>query len=301
MNRAAQPPLPEIDEPLQDSALLALHWARELCQPASAGHPGCAWYHGSWQALRLFGVFHSIRSDDDFLLPALQRMIADGARRILVSGAADYALLARIAWAAGEHARELRVTVLDQCATPLRLNAWYGERVGIDVRTMQGNVLELQAPAEYDLVCTHSFICFFDQADRQRLLRTWWDCLGPGGVVLTAQRARTADTEPVIRYSQTEIDELAARAQALAETRGAGHGFDPQQLRELARGYGCNHWTYLVRTPDSIRALFQDQGFQLECFSPPGGHQEFVDTPGTPNQGGSVRWRILARKGDGAN
>jgi SAM-dependent methyltransferase len=161
---------------------------------------------------------------------------------------------------------------------------------------VRGDVLELHAPGEYDLVCTHSFICFFDQEDRQRLLRTWWDCLGPGGVVLTAQRARTADTEPVIRYSQAEIDELAARAQHLAESRGAGHGFDPEQVRQLARGYGSNHWTYLVRTPDSIRKLFQDQGFQLETFSPPGGQQPLVDTPGTPNQGGSVRWRILARK-----
>lgn len=285
-----------IDEPLAESAGLALDWSGSHCvQPGTAGE-GCAWYHGSWQMLRLLGVFHSLRSDDDFFLPALRDLIADGVRKVLVSGAADYGLLARLAAAAGPLATELEVTVIDRCATPLLLNSWYGKRAGIRVRTVQGDVLQLETAGDFDLVCTHSFICFFDARDRRRLLQTWWDSLRPGGRVLTAQRARTTDTAPVIRYAENEVASLARRAQSLAEQQIHTLAVEPALAHKLAEGYGRHHWTYLVRTAEEIRALFEDQAFVLEQFQPPGSGQAISDTPGTPNQGGSVRWRVLARK-----
>lgn len=285
-----------IDEPLAESAELALAWSGTHCVQADAADEACAWYHGSWQTLRLLGVFHSLRSDDDFFLPVLRDLIADGARKVLVSGAADYGLLARLAAAAGPLTAELDVTVIDRCATPLRLNSWYGKRAGIRVRPVQGDVLQLDAAADFDLVCTHSFICFFDPADRCRLLRKWWDCLRPGGRVLTAQRARTSDTTPVIRYPENEIASLARRAQSLAEQQFDTLGVEPALAHKLAEGYGRHHWTYLVRTAEEIRELFEAQSFVLEQFEPPGEGQAISDTPGTPNQGGSVRWRVLARK-----
>lgn len=296
MSQADIPAPAGIDEPLAESAMLARDWAREHCVQAGYGQTGCAWYHGAWQALRLFGVFQSIRSDDEFILPALTSMLTEGVRRILISGAADYALLARVVAAAGARRGDLRVTVVDRCATPLKLNAWYGERAGIAVDVVQGDILEFDAPGAFDLVCTHSFICFFAPGDRQRLLQQWWACLAPGGRVLTAQRARTEDHLPVIRYSGHEVEQLAARAYQLAGTQGSMAGFSPELVRDLAIGYGANHWTYLVRTPQSIRDLFEDQGFELETFTSPGNHQKVVDRPGTPNQAGSVRWRVLARR-----
>ena len=73
-NPENQPPA-VVNEPLQDSAALALAWSRQECARGDDGHPGCAWYHGAWQMLRYLGVFHSILSDDDFFLPALARLV----------------------------------------------------------------------------------------------------------------------------------------------------------------------------------------------------------------------------------
>jgi len=281
---------------LHESAPLALDWSKHHCAQANGDDAGCAWYHGSWQVLRCLGVFRSIRSDDEFFIPVLAQLIHDGARRILVSGAADYALMARVIAAAGEQAKDLHITVIDLCETPLRLNAWYGEKAGVEVEVIKVDILSHEPKQRFDLICTHSFLCFFDQSDRKRLLQTWWDCLQPGGRVITAQRARTDDHQPVIAYSIDEVTALGDRAYRLARDQYDTQKIDPELARGLAEAYGRYHSTYLIRTAEEIQDLFEGQGFKLETFSPPDAERLTDDTPGTPNQTGSVRWRILARK-----
>ncbi len=290
------PPLIQINEPLGESALLALNWSKNNCAQSSPERPGCAWYHGSWQVLRLLGVFHSILSDDDFFLPALKRLIDGGVRRVLVSGAADYAMLARVTAVAGEHLKDMRVTVIDLCETPLKLNAWYGDKFGVQVEIIKDNVLN-HSPAEpYDLICTHSFLCFFSPQDRQRLVHRWFAWLRPGGTVLTAQRVRTKDRQPIIKYTEDEVKALAGRTYMKAVQQQKSKGIEPGLARQLAEEYGRYHWTFLIDTTQEIRSLFESQGFRLDTFSRPPGELAVADVPGTPNQAGSVRWRILASR-----
>ncbi|MFO7764363.1 MAG: class I SAM-dependent methyltransferase [Wenzhouxiangellaceae bacterium] len=288
---------PDLDEPLGESAPLAHEWAQHLCPNLSAEPEGCDWYHGSWQYLRLLGVFESIRSDDDFLLPALRRLIEGGARRFLVSGAADYALLARIRAAAGPQAAALEVTVADRCRTPLELNAWYARRAGLRLKTVQADVLAPPLPARYDVICTHSFLCFFTAEQREELLRRWHTGLLPGGRVLTAQRVRAGDRDSRIHYLPEQVAALVQKARDLAEASPA-LGVSPERAARLAEGYARNHWTHLIAHPDELRQPFLKAGFELEVFEPPGERPTVLDTPGTPNAQGSVRWRIQARRGD---
>ena len=79
----------------REAIALALAESSRLC----AGNPfgDCSWYHASWPVLKGLGVFISLKSDDDFLLPQLRAAIAGGSRRILISGTADAGMLARIA------------------------------------------------------------------------------------------------------------------------------------------------------------------------------------------------------------
>jgi SAM-dependent methyltransferase len=275
--------------------MLAHEWSQSLCME-SGDDATCSWYHGSWQLLRLLGVFNSIRSDDDFFLPALDAAISSGARKFLISGAADYALLARIKAVSASHNVSPEVTVVDHCPTPLKLNRWYAERTGLEIKTICGNILDLLAPGEFDVTCTHSFLCFFNAADRQKLAARWWDCLAPGGSVITAQRARPKDDNPRIGYSSDQVAILANRARDLAREQFDQFHIDPEAAAALAKGYATHHWTYLIRQADELRDLFQSQGFEMEHFAPPGGGQHEADTPGTPNKTGTNRWRILARK-----
>jgi len=279
----------DINEPLAESAMLAQQWSKDLCTD-------CGSYHGAWQILRLLGALNSMRSDDDFLVSQLDVAIAGGASKILISGAADYALQARIAAVADRHNATPQVTVIDRCKTPLELNRWFATRTGMNVEVVQGDILNFRNPGRFDLVCTHSFLSFFNEDERKKLAAVWWDCLVPGGAVLTAQRARPNDTSLKHGFSDSQATSLGQRAEQLAIEKYDRLGIDPEQVRRLAIDYAINRSTYLVRSSEQLRQLFLQQGFELEVFAPPDGTQIEKDIPSTPTEARHCRWRILARK-----
>jgi SAM-dependent methyltransferase len=282
-------------EALADAARSAHSLAARHCQPAEGADPGCAWYHGSWPVLRALGLFHSLRSDDDFLVPAIAAAIRDGARRVLVSGAADAGILARVL-AACPAGVTLDITVLDRCGTPLELNRRYAARFGLDIATLREDILGHAPARPYDLVCTHSFLTFFDADDRQRLVRRWFELLTPGGSVVTAQRVRPGEKELITRYPQAEVAALADHAEHLAEVAGAGIGVAPERARQLALAYASLHRTHLIENADLLRAPFDAAGFELRTFAPPAADAPIADRPGAPGNAQACRWRIHARK-----
>jgi len=279
----------DIQEPLAESAMLAKQWSETLCSD-------CASYHGAWQILRLLGVLNSMRSDDDFLLAQLDRAIGSGAGKILVSGAADYAMQARIAAVADKHGAKPRITIVDLCQTPLELNRWYAGRTGMNVELFKGDMLEYHNPQHFDLVCTHSFLPFFSPDQRSKLVSVWWDCLVPGGAVLTAQRTRPDDFSRRHGFSDAQAEALGQRAYNLAEEHHERLGIDPGLARRLAVNYATGRSTYVLRDSEQLRRLFLQQGFELEQFALPGQGQIEKDVPSTPTQAGHRRLRILARK-----
>jgi SAM-dependent methyltransferase len=279
----------DIQEPLAESAPLARQWSEILCH-------GCGSYHGAWQTLRLLGVINSMRSDDDFLITQLDLAIGSGARNILISGAADYALQARIAAVAKTHRATPRLTIVDQCETPLELNRWYANRMGVDVDVLQGNILNYLKPDHFDLVCTHSFLPFFNAQERGKLVGAWWDCLKPGGAVLTTQRTRPGSTSKRHGFSQEQANELGQRAHDQAEKQFDRLGVAPKLARRLAVDYATGKSTYVLRDSEQLRQLFLHQGFELEQFAPPGQKQIEIDLPSSPTKPGHHRMRILARK-----
>ena len=277
----------------REAIALALADAPRLCAGNPAGD--CAWYHGSWPVLKGLGVFVSLKSDDDFLLPQLRAAVAAGARRVLVSGTADAGMLARIACCLPD-APELDITVLDQCATPLALCRQYAELAGFGIRTVQADILDYRDAAGFDLICTHSFLTFFDADGRHALLRQWFDLLRPGGAVLTAQRVRPGETEAVTRYPAQEVAALQDAAERLAGAHGNVLGVDVRLARHSAWLYASHHRTHLIADSAQLRAPFDRAGFHLAHFAPPPADVPVPDVPGAPANGQAARWRILARK-----
>lgn len=279
----------------REAIALALAEAPRLC----AGNPfgDCGWYHTSWPVLKGLGVFISLKSDDDFLLPQLRTALAGGARRILISGTADAGMLARIAACRDATPDSLDITVLDCCPTPLALCRQYAELADLPIRTVQADILSyIEEGAPYDLICTHSFLTFFDAAHRLQLVRQWHALLKPSGAVITAQRVRPDETALITRYPAEEVDALQDKAERLAALHGAALGVDAELARHSAWLYGAHHHTHLIADAEELRAPFDAAGFVFRHFAPPPADAPVADVPGAPGNAQAVRWRIFAQK-----
>lgn len=276
-----------------EAIALALEKSQQLCAQNPFGN--CAWYHASWPVLKGLGVFISLKSDDDFLLPALQSAIEKGARRILISGTADAGMLARVACFL-PLAPNLEITVLDCCPLPLALCQQYADIAGFKIKTLQADILSLEDTGGFDIICTHSFLTFFDRAQRVKLVQQWFDLLRPRGVLITAQRVRPDETELITRYPADEIFALQNKAEICALENGASLNVSKELAKHSAWLYGAHHTTHLIGNSDDLRAPFDVCGFVMEHFAPPPTDALIHDVPGAPSNALAVRWRILARR-----
>jgi SAM-dependent methyltransferase len=262
---------------------------------AAPGQADCGWYHSSLPTLRLLGVFDSPGSDDDFLLPAFEAELQRGARRILVSGCADAAMLARVA-ACLPGVPVCEIVVLDRCRTPLELCRDYAARHGLAIELVHSDILDYRA-APFDLICTHSFLSFFDAPARGRLAQAWWSLLRPGGCVVTAQRIRTGAAPGLVGYGESESLALADDAVRRAGEDGNG-AVGADAARACAQAWTRNYFAHVIGSEQELRAPFEAVGFALEQCAP--GRAPGSDRPGTPRQGAGSRWRIVARRAGGA-
>jgi SAM-dependent methyltransferase len=281
-------------EPLELSAPLARALADNHCSTHPFDSVGCGWYHGSWQFFRLLGLINTISTDDDFFFRVLPQFCKTGSR-ILVSGAADYALLARIAAARPSAFECPQVTVMDRCLSPLLLNQWYAEQAGLPLNVVQADILRFAPRPDYDLVCTHSFLGFFDQDERERLVRAWFQMVRPGGFVATAQRVRPKEKRSCVGYSFQQVEEFTRRARSLAMMNFARVGLDPDLAEQMAHLYATRYATHAIRSVSELENLFTNAGFILREFAP-GTAEGTTDRPGAPEDSTSNRWRILAQK-----
>jgi hypothetical protein len=254
-----------IDDLLTESAPLARRLAAMHCATPSGNAASCEWMHGSWQYLRLLGLVGSIERRAGFYQSALARCAAHaGPLRVLLSGAADYAMLDIVATALRAHGIAAAITVLDTCATPLALNQWYAERNGYGITTVRSDILEYAAPGAFDAICTDSFLGRFAPNERPRLCTVWHDLLAPGGLLITDNRLRDATAAACVGFAPAQITAFGATAQAAAENMRGLFDLEPAALAERALAYAEKHITWSVRSTEELRDLFTQNGFVIE-------------------------------------
>jgi SAM-dependent methyltransferase len=275
------------DEPLGESAPLAWRDAPVLC----AGD--CLPYHRVWQYLRWLGLITSIRTNTDFLAGTFRRL-ASSHPRVLVSGTADYGMLAQLHHAYG--AAPLHATVVDLCPTPLMLNRWYGDRFGRTVRTAQHDAVSYGDDSPFDLVVTHNFVGRFDDASRRRLVANWWRLLRPGGQVVTTQRVRPHAPAGETGYPEDKAEELAQIA-ASAAARAGFTAADTAAFRDTVREYARRKKTMVIGSTAEITDCFESCGFAIDLLDEGGGAAERErDRPSSLAGLDTFRMRLIARK-----
>lgn len=247
-------------EDLEQAAALARAQAQALCRRGPHTGITCDWHHGLWPTLRLLGLVTEPALHGEFLRSALAA-ISCQRPRILLSGAADHALLAQVRTAfAG---RTFDAVVLDLCATPLMLNRWYAERTGFAIETRQSNILDFSDSQPYDVVCTHAFLGNFDRSQRQVLAAKWRELLRPGGKVITVNRLRPGREPQWIAFSTDQVWAFRDRVEEAARARGLAIA----RLGRAAEIYAGRQAIFPLDSAEELRDLFEQNGFDIEALT----------------------------------
>ena len=187
-------------ELLVESAPLMEQWAERECAGKPKGGmeewakdnlPGnadnCAWYHGTWQYLRLLDMVAVPDWHRDFYNEALGNILKRKPdANVLISAAADYGMLAMLHEAMELTGSSPRVVVYDICKTPLLSCQWYAERHGIRIETKCDDLIANPIPeAPFDLIVTDEFFTVLKAEYKPLISKKWKELLKPGGSVVT--------------------------------------------------------------------------------------------------------------------
>jgi SAM-dependent methyltransferase len=268
----AAPVSGDVVEPLEECARSQWETAQRLCAEE------CRWYHGPRLYLRAAGLIHGVRADGRFLLETFAGLAATRQHtRALISGAADFGTLAYLAAGFRAAGRTLQVTLVDKCATPLRMNAWLAEREGVPIETVQGDILTFDPAHAFDLICTHAFLGRFDPAGRRRVIGRWHDLLAPGGVVVTAHRLRESSPPREIPVASTDGEWIRQRARRVLARLDRIGDADQAQLLAWIDEFLDRKTTYPISSATEERAVFEDAGFDPVIFT----RQDSTEVHGT--------------------
>jgi len=249
------PAAPAPEEPLAESAPLAWRLAEEQCR-------GCAWNHGLWQYLRLLGLVTSPSHQPGFYREALAGVDAPSPR-VLVSGAADYAMLAVVLDAFRARKAQPRVTVIDLCETPLALSRWYAERFSARIETRAADIRDYEPQELFDAVCSDNFFGRFRHEERAAVVAKWKALLRPAGIAVTASRVRPGEGTAAVRFDAAQRQAFCDAVRRAADSRP---DLEKQADAIAARAalYAEKHFTYPLAGVDELRELFTGAGFRIE-------------------------------------
>jgi len=280
---------PDITQWLLESAKKMAD-AAQLCCNGSAyiDSENCEWYHGSWQYLRALDMVSSPTWHADFYAEKLRSAIHEhGARRILISGAADWTTLSFVLDAArmpsGELVDGLAVQVVDLCATPLMACNWFARRWGVPrgiVTTHQADVTHegdlrqrgVSADEPFDVIVADAFLTRFEPPRVHKVLRNWYKLLSPDGIVVTTVRMHSSnrypdpesfDTESRDSYRVTNpVDDFELRLRERAAIWQDMLSIDLEDLARRGRQYAKRIVSHDLGGIDHIVATLKDHGFR---------------------------------------
>jgi SAM-dependent methyltransferase len=276
----------DIDMDRLDSAIFAHQYAQSHCQPYAPGQT-CAWYHGSWQFLRLLDLVSTPAAHASHFARQLEKMSGDsGFQNILVSGSADSSMVQTIHETLANPNAKIKISVVDICGTPLKICEHYADDVGISIKTMRQDILEGLPQEQFDAIFTHSFMGYFDEENRQRLLLQWAGALRKGGRLITVQRVRENHAGDMVRFEHHEIEAFVARAEKLMQEPG-NDDLEKHDVVGMAKAFAENFSNYPVRSAEQLRAMFEIAGFKLHLFEQQATRgTEGVTGPSVPNAAG---------------
>lgn len=231
-------------------------WARDNRIPEA---DSCAWYHSTWQYLRLLNMVAVPDWHRSFYHKALGGILkAKPHANVLISAAADYGMLAMLHEAMQLTQSSPRIVLYDICRTPLLSCQWYADRHGFALETHCGNLITDHIPqAPFDLIVTDEFLTVLKGDCKPLISNRWKELLKPGGSVVTVAMIGDVTTPELrTRYAQ--------RAQHLLESSNGNYlpnltYRQADAINERFQTFAKFHTRHMLTGERELRSL-------LSCF-----------------------------------
>jgi SAM-dependent methyltransferase len=241
--------------------------ARKFCNEGSAFGEECEWYHGNWNLLRRLGMVSNPYWHEEFYLHGIMGSIREnnGGSRILISGAADEAMLSCVLNAAGSSTAEIHM--IDLCQTPLEIAKAYANSHGRNVKTLKCDARKMQFEDGYfSLIVTDAFLTRFEPRDRRLIVNEWRRVLKENGKVVTTARIES-NCNGRLTSSFSDI----ARYVGDAVLRGIEKRINPIRVISSAFIYSSRIDSRPFHNVEEVRGLFGNfSGVKIEvterCF-----------------------------------
>ena len=127
-----------------------LHW--QARRGMELGHAYCTCeghYHSLWGALRIAGVNNSLKGEEPLLASLVLPFLRDDAR-VMIGGSADPGVLCAIGRIYAP--RMPAMTIIDRCKAPLALIREFVEGKGLECRTLNLDLLDLDEREQWDQI-----------------------------------------------------------------------------------------------------------------------------------------------------
>ncbi len=219
-----------LEEPMLKTAPLMRMLSEVLCKGDYVSRENCAWYHGSWQYLRILDLVSTPTWHQEFYKKHIAvDSIRGRAPLILICGTADYSMLAHLLWVLQERSKQCKITVLDLCNTPLWLSQWYAVQKGQEIVTVAEDIMKYKPDFAFDLIVTDAFLTRFSQNERREILLRWRDILIEKGKLVTTVRLEEGSER--VKASSDQVDLFVDKARELG---ARWQDFLPISVDELA-------------------------------------------------------------------
>jgi SAM-dependent methyltransferase len=246
-------------------------WARRHRPDALDADNSCAWYHGTWQHLRLLDMV-ATPPWYAFYPETLGAICRTGPRpRVMIAAAADYGMLAAVHQAVVATGAAADIVVYDICETPLRSCRWYADRHHFTVHTERKNLLtDPIPPSTFDLVVTDEFLTVVPAEWKKPTLARWLEVLKPGGFIVTTAMIGGPTTDGLRTRYARRARGLLERFGSLLGVFGGDPEHDQRLLRRVDR-FAALHTRHMVHDESEIGALFGDfTNLTIERIETPG-------------------------------
>lgn len=254
----------DLEEPLVLSADIISGVAPVLCTYDHVDRRTCTWYHSSWQYLRLLDMVSTPTWHSGFYTVEIHKAVETLANpEVLITGTADYSMLAYAHFALQNKATRANIHVVDLCPTPLLACRWYANRNGIVISTYEDDILCIDriAGASIDVICTDAFLTRFKADAACRVVEVWARFLRPGGTLVTTVRIHGVGSE--IRDRDAAIMDFRERALHRAKRWAPFLKKSPTEISEMAEQYARRMLSEDLGGEDQVCEIIESGGFGI--------------------------------------